>query len=105
MERSRSGYCRVTGYQPSLCRAALAQGGHDRVSWAVHLPAGSGIDQQRVHRRARLQVDYAYITIIRREVTIAEGQQGQQYRAEIPASLGQHIFIPGRTFVIPPALE
>ena len=79
--------------------------GDDGKIGASDLLAGGGIDHHRLDPRAGPQIDQLYRGALDGEVAVTPGEQCQQYRVEIPAAVGQHVFIAGRVFAVTPPLQ
>jgi len=69
------------------------------------LLTGGAVDHHRLDFRAGAQIDQLHRGALGGEVTIAPSQQRQQHRVEIPAAIGQHIFIARRMLVVASALQ
>jgi hypothetical protein len=70
------------------------------------LLAGAAIDQHRLGDRTGGRVDDPRAAAAAdSEVTVAEGEEGDQHGAEVAAALGQQVFVARRPLAVEPPLE
>jgi hypothetical protein len=68
-------------------------------------PAASLIDKNGFRQSTRFLIDDNDASPLRSEVFVAPGEESPEDRAEVPAALGEEIFVPRRMFAVPAAFK
>jgi len=91
--------------QPPSHPVIGAKSGDEDITRSGDPLAGGAVDQHRFDWRAGAPVGEPHRGTFRGEVPVAPGEQGEQHRAEVPAALGQHVFVARRMLAVAAALQ